>query len=561
MTTASFPPAAPSPRAPVVARAPMHAATGGGSLAGTGSLVRFILRRDRIKLPAWTLGIALFAYYYGAALPQIYQEPQDLQVVSRFTQGAVGALIAGPGYGMQQPTLESVIVGVYGLYFLIIAALMNILLVSRHTRVEEQAGRAELIRASAVGRHAPLTATLIVAAVANVALTVFIAGALAAAELDTGDALLFGAGIGAVGLAFAGLTALTVQVTEYSRAAAGLAGAGLGAAYVIRAAGDMLNEGGSTLSWFSPLAWSQQTRAYVDGRWWPLALSVAFAAGTAAVGYALSTRRDVGAGLVAARRGRSSAAAWLRSPVSMAFRLQRASLIGWGLALVAMGAVYGAITKPIVDAFADMPEAMVEVLGGDPSRMLDGYVGTMALFDAVLVAVFVILGVQGLRSEETKGRAEPVLATATSRWAWFGGYLGALAAGALALLALVGLALGVATAISVGDNAYVWDTLSAHLVYAPALFVLLGIAALLFGKLPQAIGATWAVLGFGLILGFFGPVMDLPSWVHDLSPLEHVAKLPLEEMSWTPLVVLTALAAGLALAGLYTFRQRDLDTK
>ncbi|MGH3681253.1 MAG: ABC transporter permease, partial [Natronosporangium sp.] len=166
------------------------------SLAGTGPLVRFILRRDRIKLPAWLLGITLFVYYYGVALPELYQTPEDLAVVSQFTEGAVGALIAGPGYGLDNPTIESVIVGVYGLYFLLAAGLMNILLVARHTRVEEQTGRAELVRASVVGRHAQLTATLLVALGANALLSLLIAGAFAGADLDTSDALLFGAGVG-----------------------------------------------------------------------------------------------------------------------------------------------------------------------------------------------------------------------------------------------------------------------------------------------------------------------------------------------------------------------------
>lgn len=533
----------------------------GNGLAGTGKLVRFNLRRDRIKLPAWLLGIFVFVFYYGAALPQLYQTEEDLQVITEFTEGAMGAIIAGPGFGLDDPTIESVVAGVYGLYFLLLAALMNILLVSRHTRVEEQTGRSELIRANVVGRHAPLTAALIIAVVANVLLALLVAAAMAAADLDTSDALLFGAGIGAVGLVWAGITALTVQVSAFSRAGSGLAGAALGAAYVIRAAGDTITAGGSLLSWFSPLAWSQQTRPYADGRWWPLLLSVAFAAGTAAIGYVLSTHRDVGAGLMAPRGGSPTAAAWLRTPLTFAFRLQRAGLIGWAAALAVAAAVYGGLTKPIVDAFEDLPETMVDVMGGDPNRMLDGYVGTMALSFAIVLAIFAILGIQAARGEETKGRAEPVLATATSRSAWLGGHITVIATGVVVLLAVAGLVLGIATAISVGDAAYVWDTTVAHLVYAPALLVLLSIAVLLFGFVPGAVGVTWAVFGFVTIIGFFGPIMDLPQWVHNLSPIEHVARLPLEEFSWTPLVILTALAAGLIALGLYGFGRRDLDTK
>ncbi|WP_280418792.1 ABC transporter permease [Nocardia carnea] len=529
------------------------------TLAGTGALVRLDLRRDRIKLPAWVLGITLMSVYYASALQQVYTTPEDLRAVSQFSEGVVGALISGPGYGLTDPTVESVIVAVYGLYYLLLAALMNILLISRHTRVEEQTGRAELVRANAVGRHAQLTAALVLAVIANLAVTLLIAGSFAAAGLDTSDALLFGASVGAAGLVFAAITAVTVQITEYSRAASGLAGLALGIAYVIRAAGDAVQEGGSALSWLSPLAWSQQTRAYADGRWWPLLLSVALVLVVTAVAYFLSSRRDLGAGLVPPRPGHREAPAWLATPVALAARLQRAGLIGWTCALVASGALYGGIGNTIVDSFDDLPDQVVDVMGGDASRMLDGYLGTMAFFDALLVTVFAILAVQSLRTEETTGRTEPVLATATGRVVWFAGYLGVAALGVLALLAATGLALGIALALSVGDAGYVVDGLVSHLVFAPAVLLVLAIAALLYGVLPQAIGATWALFGFALIVGFFGPIMDLPQWVHDLSPFQHIARIPMEEIRWPALIVLAVLAALSAAVGAYRFRERDLD--
>ncbi|MFI1460944.1 ABC transporter permease [Nocardia carnea] len=530
------------------------------ALAGIGTLIRLDLRRDRIKLPAWVLGIALMSVYYASALQQVYTTPEDLRAVSQFSEGVVGALISGPGYGLTDPTIESVIVAVYGLYYLLLAALMNILLISRHTRVEEQTGRAELVRANAVGRHAQLTAALVIAVIANLAVTLLIAGSFAAAGLGTSDALLFGASVGAAGLVFAAITAVTVQITEYSRAASGLAGLALGIAYVIRAAGDAVREGGSALSWLSPLAWSQQTRAYADGRWWPLLLSVALVLVVTAAAYFLSSRRDLGAGLVPPRPGHREAPGWLATPVALAARLQRAGLIGWACALVASGALYGGIGNTIVDSFDDLPDQVIDVMGGDASRMLDGYLGTMAFFDALLVTVFAILAVQSLRTEETAGRTEPVLATATGRVAWFAGYIGVAALGVLALLATTGLALGTALALSVGDAGYVVDGLLSHLVFAPAVLLVLAIAALLYGVFPQAIGATWALFGFALILGFFGPIMNLPQWVHDLSPFQHIARIPMEELRWPALIVLTVLAAVSAAVGAYRFRERDLDT-
>ena len=539
-------------------RAPADHAPG-NVLAGTGTLIRFILRRDRIKLPAWLLGMTVLLSFFVPAVSELTETEEQRQDLRRIMEGAVGAIF-GPGYGRDDITPERYIAGVYGLLFFVLAALMSMLLVARHTRVDEQNGRAELIRSNVVGRHAQLTAVLIVAVGANALLALMLGGTMTANDFDGGEGLLFGASVGAVGLVFAGITALTVQVTEYSRAATGIAGAALGAAWAVRAAGDMIRDYGSPLSWFSPLAWSNQTRPYVDGRWWPLLLSVGLAVAAAAVGYALSARRDVGAGLVAARPGEPVAAPWLKSPLAVAFRLQRASLLWWTVALAVFGFMFGGLGDQIADP-EDISQDRIEMFGGSVDTLLDGYLGVITLFTAVLAGIMVVLGVQAVRSEETKGRAEPVLATATSRWAWFGSYLAVISLGLVGLLLVAGFATGTGAAVSAGDGSYIWDVTVAHLAHAPGVLVLLGIAALLFGVLPRAIGVTWAVLGPSLFVGTFGTVMDLPQWAHNLLPMEHTGQPPLDSISWSAAMILLVVAAGLAAAGLAGFRRRDLETK
>src|SRR5690606_25415179 len=107
-------------------------------------------------------------------------------------------------------------------------------------------------------------------------------------------------------------------------------------------------------------------------------------------------------------------------------------------------------------------------------------------------------------TEETRGRAEPLLATATSRWTWFRGYLVVTSIGLVGLLLVVGLGAGIGAAASTGEGSYVAEMTKAHLAHAPSLLLLLGIAALLFGLFPKAIGVTWVALGFALFIGVFG---------------------------------------------------------
>ncbi|MEU4396517.1 hypothetical protein [Kribbella sp. NPDC023855] len=45
------------------------------SLTATRDLVRFALRRDRIKLPIWVGGIGLGMLYAVSALPTVYSTP------------------------------------------------------------------------------------------------------------------------------------------------------------------------------------------------------------------------------------------------------------------------------------------------------------------------------------------------------------------------------------------------------------------------------------------------------------------------------------------------------
>jgi ABC-2 type transport system permease protein len=66
-----------------------------------------------------------------------------------------------------------------------------------------------------------------------------------------------------------------------------------------------------------------------------------------------------------------------------------------------------------------------------------------------------------------------------------------------------------------------------------------------------------AVIAF---IGFLGPILQLPDWSYDLSPLEHVPTLPVADFSVAPELILTAIAAALVGLGLVAFRRRDLQT-
>ncbi|MCI2237011.1 hypothetical protein MO973_41100 [Paenibacillus sp. TRM 82003] len=291
---------------------PHAAPSSSTALTGTRRLLRFGLRRDRVRIPAWALSIGGLIAYFGAAIPAVYPDAAAMQTRAEIVRDPSGAFMTGPGYGLDDYTPGVMIANEVLGMIAVAVALMSILLVVRHTRAEEEAGRVDLVRAGAVGRRAPLTAALVLLLVANLAIAaVLLAAVLLAAllvnDLALPDSAAIAAGAAVVGLVLGSLAAVTAQLSEHARTASGTAGGLLGLAYVLRGVGDAAQPGGSTLSWMSPIGWAQQTRAFVDLRWWPLLVGVGVAALLLTASFGLVGHRDVGAGLLPARRGRPAA--------------------------------------------------------------------------------------------------------------------------------------------------------------------------------------------------------------------------------------------------------------
>lgn len=91
-----------------------------------------------------------------------------------------------------------------------------------------------------------------------------------------------------------------------------------------------------------------------------------------------------------------------------------------------------------------------------------------------------------------------------------------------------------------------------------ALWLLVGLATALFGVAPRADAEVWAVLGFCVVIGMLGEVLDLPTWVNNVSPFQHTPQLPAAELNLAPLAVLTTIAAGLTCVGPVASRRRGI---
>ncbi|GAA1176280.1 ABC transporter permease [Nesterenkonia xinjiangensis] len=548
MTAETLSPTAPSGGAAEVA-----------PLARTGAMLRFMLRRDRIRLSIWVLACGLLAMYFANAIQLIAEDETELAHLVVLFNDPVGRLMTGPAYGMEEPTFERFFSAGYVLFLYILIALMSFFLMIRHTRLEEQTGRAELMRANVVGRHATLTAALLLTTGANlvVAVLVWVASGPIAGYASGGSALVAAGGF-CVGLLFMGVAATTAQLSESSRGASAMAGAVLGLAYLIRMGGDMAEQGGSTLSWFSPLGWAQQTAPYVEDRWWPLLLPLSFAASLVTLGFWLSTRRDVGASLVPSRMGRAAARPSLGTAAGMAGRGLQGVLRGWTIALVLAALMFGGYAQSMVDAADGLPEEIAMIMSGDD--MVLGYLAYMSLFLALFVAAAGVSGVQLLRSEEVQGRAEFALSLPLSRSRWLGSHLAVLLSGLVAMLLLVGLGTAISASAALGDAGHFGVLLLGSLHQLPAVLAVVGLVVALFGWLPRAGGTVgWVLIAFAGIATNFGPLLDLPQAVLNLNPFGHLAAYPVEDPTLAPILWLTGIGVTGIVVGMAGWRSREIN--
>ena len=524
----------------------------------TGVLLRAGLRLDRVRLAVWVVAVGALTGYAANGLRLVYPTAADRQARAALIRTPAGVLLTGPGYGTHRYTLGAMVANEISLFVMVAVAVMSIQLVVRRTRAEEEDGRAELLRAGAVGRPAPLVAALLEVALADAAVTLAVVAGLVGSGLAAPDALALGAGIGLTGLLFGTAAALLAQLTERAPAATGAALAVLALAVGIRGVGDLLAPHGSALSWASPLAWTQQARAFVDLRWWPLLLPVGAVVVLAALAVRTAGRRDLGAGLLAARPGPARAPDGLAGPASLALRLQRGTVLAWTVALLVLGALYGSFADQVAGMLRENARLATALSAGDGRSPTDAYFSAISLFLSLAVAGFAVASVLRVRPEEGAGRVEVVLAAAVDRRSYLGGTLAVAAAGsALALLA-AGLGTGVAAAVVSRDPALVGRSLGAELVHLPAALVAGAVAAALVGLAPRLAPLAWVVVGWAVVAGLFGPLLRLPAWAVRLSPFGWDPAVPAEPVLPGRLLGLCAVALALALVALAGFRRRDV---
>jgi ABC-2 type transport system permease protein len=527
-------------------------------VTGVRHLLRLVLRLDRLRLPLWILGLGGTIVASALAVPPLYDTPEKVAgYASAVGVSPVNYLMSGRQAGLG--TLGGIVANEISQVAQLGICLMVMFLVVRHTRAEEESGRAELLRSTVVGRHAATLAGLVYGVAAALLIGAITTVSMLAAGLPADGSLTYGTGLTLLAVAYTAVTLVAVQISTSARGALGLAGAAVAVGYLVRGVGAMED---NALVWASPFGWAQRMDAFGEERWWP-ALLLAMVT-TLLLGLAgwLTTRRDFGGGLLETRPGPERAGSLLHTPFGLAARLQRGLLAGWAIGLALLGLLYGAVIPTIPDLIASNPE-MADVVGASAEAedaLVDAFLAYVFVFMAVISCGFVVASVLRLRSEEAAGRAEAVLATPVSRTTWMAATAAVALLGVATLTLLMGLGLAVGYALGTGSWDQVLPQVGGQLAYLPGTLVIGALALALYGLLPRGTGLAWAAVALVALQVLLGQLLGLPDAVEALSPYWHLAAVPVDDFAVVPFALLLLVAAALVAAGLWGFRRRDALT-
>lgn len=523
-------------------------------------------RRDGAQIALWAGGTGLLAFAAYAGVDGTYGSADD-------RTSLLAAALANPVILLFRGLPSGTAPGAFIVFLIfpwlaLLAAFMSTFLAVRHTRGDEEAGRAELVAATPAGRTLPIVATVVHGILANALAAALVAGALIAVGLDASGAVLTGLAVGAVGVVFLGVGLLAAPLVRSSRAANSVSVWTVLVSFVLAGTGnaigtpsdDLTRMESSWVTWLSPFGWGENTRAFDADQWGPVYLCLVVGLALAAIAVALASVRDLGSSLLGERRGRAEASALLSHPIGLVWRLTRGALLGWAIGGFLVGMLSTSLASIVADVGATNPavEDILRQIAGQGS-IAQGTVTTFFTMLGVFAACVAVQTVCRARQEEAHGTAEPLLSAPVHRVRWLAGYLVVALLGIAAVIGagVLGAAAGIAGRD--GDASLMRTVLITGAGQVAAASVFLVVTALLFVVAPRlTIPAGWTLVLVAMVLGLFGPLFQFPEWLVHVSPIAVTPLVDGEDVDLRGLWwLLVATAAG-ATASLALMRRREL---
>lgn len=516
---------------------------------------RLMVRRDRIMVPIWLAVLVITSYVQVTATLDLYRSTAPRVAAAEMINASPG-LVAIYGPVLDVHSLGEFAMTKMTVMYAVLVSAMVLVVVRRHTRLDEEAGRSELLGGTLVLPVVMLRTTMLHGAAVSVLLGVLVAVANTLGGLPLAGSVAFGGMWAGTGLVAVGVAAIACQLSSSARTCAAIGSLALGVLFVVRAVGDTSSTPWlAWLKWLSPYGWNTQLRAYGDTRWAVLVLYPLVGGAMAVVASSLRTRRDLGSGMLQPRPGPAVGSPRLADVFALDLRLHRSMVVGWSLAVAATGLVFGAVSGAIDSLGSSEIDEMLARLGG-PGTLSDMMFTAMVVILALVATAFGITTVGHMAASERAGRSELLLTSGTSRDRSFASTTVIALVGSTWLLVVTGIGLSLGMG-GRSDHSFTRLVVSS-LAPAPAVWV---VVALALGCV--AIRASWVPLGWGVLLFFatlgqIGEFIDLPQTVLDVSPYTHISKMPQQDFEAVPALVLTIVAVSITALSWAVYRHRDL---
>lgn len=521
-------------------------------------LIKFIIRRERVISIIWLLSFVIFSIIIAGAYTQLFTSEEERMVMVVTMQNPMMIALMGPPYALNNFTTGVMFASELLLMTALVVVLMNIFFVTRHTRSDEEAGRVEVIRSLPVGRSANLGATLMTAFILNFILAILMGLGLIILNIESMNAagsFAYGAALGVVGFFFAAVTAVFAQLSHNPRGTIGYSIIFMFICYLTRAYGDIKD---NFLSYISPFGLIIKTEVYHLNKIWPLIVVFIFSLPLILLAFYLNAKRDLGQGIISAKKGKEKANFMLKSSFGFTFSLLKNSIIVWAISLVIFGAMYGSVMGDM-DTYIGNIDIFKDLLQGT-----QGY-SAVEMFLSILMSVLAMFAtipilsvVFKLANEEKAGRVEVILSKPLSRNKQFTNYLIITLIISILMPFLSIFGLWGASYLVVDPAPSFISLFKAMMVYLPAIWMLIGIAFLVIGLAPKYTNVVWIYLGFSFFAVYLGSLLKLSDWFVKLSPFGWIPQLPIDSINWWVLIIIILISTGLILLGYIFYNKRDI---
>ncbi|QHS21465.1 tetronasin resistance protein [Virgibacillus sp. MSP4-1] len=524
------------------------------------TLFLIYLKRDWKKMIVWVLGLGLFSASYVPAFEEIAKGQGLLGMYETLQNPAMIAMLGPtPVEAAGDFTLGAMYAHEMLLFCSLFAMIIAVLHVVSHTRKEEDLGLTELVRSFQVGRQANSLAAMMESVFINILLALVISGVMISFGADTitvEGSLLFGASIGMAGILGAVIALVMAQIMSASSGATGSALGMIGLLYIIRAGTDVSNV---DLSMFNPLGWTYLTYPFTENNWIPLLFAFIFSFIMMVIAFNLEGTRDMGAGYLPEREGRSRAKKSLLSVHGLFIKINKGVMISWFIAFVLMGAAYGSIFGDM-QTFLESNDIMKEMFTHSGVTIEESFTGTIMMVMIGLVSILPIVIVNKLFSEESQQRLSQIYATKVTRRQLYWNNIGLAISSGVAgtLLAVVGLG---GTAIASMGNTLtmdIFDFLAAGFNLFPSVLFFTGLAALALGWAPKLGKVVYVYLAYSFLLNYFGHILDLPEWFSKTAIQSWFPRMPIEDFDGTVFITITVLSVVFMIVGYFGYHRRDM---